>query len=119
MGLTDSNDQTGYAISNEAHSIEQIHEVMEICTEKIGEPQVQRLSETQLRERYDARVEQWQCFAERALVEGDPITFDTFVDEYRRSGELILWEPAAHSALTDSQGRPVSPSDLCPRNGAW
>lgn len=117
--LTDSNDQSGFSVSNVDHTPEQVAEVSERCRAEIGEPQTSGLSEAQLRQRYDARVDQWQCLTGHGLVAGEPITFETFVDDYRRSGEQTLWEPTAESALVDANGRPVSPSDLCPRNEAW
>lgn len=117
--LTDSNDQTGYSVSTVDHTPEQLAEVSDGCRAEIGEPQTSGLTEAQLQERYDARLEQWQCLVGHGLVAGEPVTFETFVDDYRRSGEQSLWEPTAESALVDANGQPVSPSDLCPRNEAW
>lgn len=117
--LTGSNDQTGYSVNIVDQNPEQVAEVSDQCRAEIGEPQTSGLSDAQLQERYDARVGQWQCLAGHGLVAGEPVTFETFVDDYRRSGEQSLWEPTAESALVDANGQPVSPSDLCPRIGAW
>src|SRR5699024_4709292 len=66
--LTDSNDQTGYSVSIIDHTPEQVAEISEGCRAEIGEPQTSGLTETQLQERYDARLEQWQCLVGHGLV---------------------------------------------------
>ena len=92
-------------------------EISQMCRESIGEPKIVGLSEDELRERYDARVEQWECLVDNELLSGNPITFETFVDEYERSGQTRLWEPTSEVHI-DSSGPPVNPSGLCPKD-SW
>lgn len=92
-----------------------VAEIQEICDAQVGVPAVEDLSEDVLQERYEARVEQWECLVDEGLVTGDPITYETFVDDYNRSDPPQLWEPTFSYEPDDSAG-PVSPSDLCPRD---
>lgn len=89
-------------------------EIRKTCEAQVGDPYgLEDLSEDVLRERYEARVEQWECLVDAGLVTGDPMTFETFLDDYRRSVPTTLWEPTF--AVTQVDGN-VSPSVMCPRD---
>lgn len=105
-------DSVGFAVDGTVDRTE----VEELCLEQIGRPALEDLSEEELNDRYQSRVEQWECLADNGLVVGEPITFETFVDDYRRSDPPQLWEPTFSSDTTDANGNHVSPSDLCARD---
>lgn len=84
------------------------------CAAELGEPKMRGLAETELRERYDARVSQWTCLVEGGMLTGEPITFEAFADQYARSGQKTLWEPTVTAtSLQDGRG---GPSSVCPRD---
>lgn len=91
-------------------------EIAQSCYAEVGEAKIRGLTPPELRSRYDSRVVQFACLVERGLVAGEAPSFETFSDEYERSGQQVLWEPTADARNgTDDQGRTVGPSQLCPR----
>lgn len=72
------------------------------------------LTQEDLRGRYDARVDQFACLVDEQLISGEPISFDQFVDDYERSGQVTLWEPTEGAVGRGNQG----PSDICQR-ASW
>lgn len=109
----------GFTYSNAGRTFEEIEAIDEECKAEIGVPRMQGLSQAQLRERYDARVEQWTCLVGKGLVTGDPLSFETFVDKYERSGQKVLWEPTEGAAEVAADGREIAATDECPRLGMW
>lgn len=113
----DIGDKDGFAvISSESDAYT---EADAMCTEELGEPQMKDLPEDELRVRYEARVEQWECLVDEGFAEGEPISFDVFVEDYNRSSQLRLWEPTEGLEVKTINGVPVGPTDACPRVGAW
>lgn len=119
-GLTTADDltgdKTGFMI--QAGDDEERRVIVDGCKVELGEPKMSGLSEAELRERYDARVEQHACLVDEGLVDGAPVSFETFVDDYERSGQKVLWEPTltASDAPDGSGGASV----VCPRDpGVW
>lgn len=98
-------------------SHKEVDQIVRDCSEALGRQPMTDLSDEELRRRYEARVEQHGCLIDEGLVSGgDSPSFEVFVDQYQRSGQTSLWEPASE-AVHQIDGRPVSPSDLCPRPG--
>lgn len=108
----------GYGVVPEGTTFEEREVSYDECEAEIGTPRMQNLSDTQLRERYDSRVEQWTCLVSKELVTGDPLSYETFVDKYERSGQKTLWEPTETAADVTKDGRDVAATDECPR-GTW
>lgn len=109
----------GFMVLTAGMTLEERNAIDEECKAEIGTPRMQGLSETQLRERYDARAEQWTCLVGKGLVTGDPQSYETFVDQYERSGQKALWEPTEGAAEVTKDGREVAATDECPRLGMW
>jgi len=105
----------GYLVSTEVANSEEFQAASEACGAELGEIQIEGLSDSQLRERYDARVEQFACLVENDLIEGEPISFEVFVDRYNRSGQKDFWEPTQGASSPPRQG----PTDVCPRTTSW
>lgn len=109
----------GFAVAVGDHAEGEVTRASEECRAELGEPQMSGLPEDELRTRYDARVAQWECLVENDLVSGDPISFEVFVEDYNRSGQESLWEPTESAQTIEFNGIPRSPTDVCPRVGAW
>lgn len=102
-----SGTEFGYPATEEADTAE------ELCSSTIGEPQMQGLSEEQLRERYEGRLDQWECLAAEGLLSGEPMSYETFVDEYRRSGETEMWLPFLEVNEDAGEGDFIDTSGIC------
>lgn len=85
-------------------------DILDSCSAEIGYIQVEGLSEEQLRSRYDARVAQFECLKRNGLIEGEAISFESFVDRYNRSGQQELWAPSLEADNPPDMGS----SDVCP-----
>ena len=105
----------GYLVSTEVANSKEYTDASEACSTELGEIQVEGLSENQLRQRYDARAAQFECLVENALISGEPMSFEVFVDGYNRSGQRDLWEPTQGASSLPGQG----PSEVCPRTTSW
>ena len=119
--LPPGDEEPGFLIGTEGVTAEQREEARAECRDEVGEPKMENLSEGELRERYDARLEQYECLTANGLVSGDPPTFEVFVSDYERSGQRLLWEPAAGVPLIErDDGTMQGPTQVCPRSGqAW
>lgn len=106
----------GFLVDNRGHTREELESADEKCTSQIGEPKMSNLSDSELRERYDARIIQYECLIDNGLVSGYPPSFDVFVSNYERSGEKLLWEPTEGATTTERDGKPMGPTDVCPRS---
>lgn len=105
----------GFGVDTSGLSPDEVDEAFSTCDAQVGEPKLADLSENELQERYDARVDQHACLVS-AGYQVDPVpSFDTFVDEYERSGQQEMWEPAA---LPNPQPGD-NPTVDCPRVGQW
>lgn len=109
----------GFAYAVGSVSPEELERIRTLCDEEIGEPQISGLSDDELQLRYDGRVEQWECLVENEFTTGEPISFETFVEDYRRSGEQRLWEPTEGLEVRTVNGAPLGPTDACPRTKVW
>ena len=119
QGLRTIDDQmgeaVGFGVDTSGLSMDEVNAAFNTCDEQVGEPKLADLSESELQERYAARVEQHDCLVS-AGYQVDPVpSFDTFVDEYERSGQRNMWEPAA---LPNPQPGD-NPTVDCPRVGQW
>lgn len=107
-------DPLGYGYSKAGRDPAEVAEIRDRCDAEVGVPKMAGLSEDELRERYDARVEQDVCLREHGYTVVDRPSFDRFVDDYERSGQQLLWEPAA---LPDPKPGD-NPTIDCPR-ASW
>lgn len=108
-----SGDPTGFTVDTSTMAYEEYERVREECLAEVGQPPMSNLSEDELQQRYDARVEQWDCLVAAGLQSGSAVSFETFVSDYERSGQLRFWEPL--EGADASEGEPVA---SCPRD-AW
>lgn len=90
-------------------------EVARECYEQVGEPKISGLDDGELRTRYEDRVDQFHCLVKHGLMEGEPMSFERFVEDYRRSGETELWSPDLEAASVEVHTVGPGPTDLCPR----
>lgn len=109
--------KTVYLSDNTGMDADAAMAVQEECYAQIGLPKMAGLSDVELRDRYQARVDEWECLADNGLVSGDAPAFDVFVDKYQRTGQKELWEPTFEVAPEVVAGMAVGPSDLCPKSG--
>lgn len=109
----------GFAYAVGSVSPDELERIKKLCDEEIGEPQISGLSDGELQSRYDGRVEQWECLVENEFTTGEPISFESFVEDYRRSGEQRLWEPTEGLEVRTINGAPLGPTDACPRTKVW
>jgi hypothetical protein len=113
-------DGVGFTYELKGVDSEQLGAAIEQCAAQLGEPKMADLSDAELRVRYEARVEQFQCLTENGLTDGEPPSFEVFVERYNRSGQKELWEPTAGAATLTRSGVPLGPTDVCPRSGeSW
>lgn len=105
-------------IDNTGRTDEEVIEAQQACYDQVGRIQMQGLSEEQLRERYDGRVEQFECLVENGMLEGDPKSFEVFVEDWERSGQERLWSPALDVPMELAQQGRQGPSQLCPIGGS-
>lgn len=105
-------DPLGYGYSTKGRDPADLAEIRDRCDAEVGVPKMADLTEAELRHRYEARVEQNRCLVEHGYEVHQTPTFDRFVDDYDRSGQKLMWEPAA---LPDP--RPGdNPTLDCPRS---
>lgn len=84
------------------------------CRAEIGEAPMTGLSTDELQRRYSARVSQFDCMVDLGVVDGEPISFEKFVDDYNRSGQKLLWAPGEGISVTLEDGTRKGSTDLCP-----
>lgn len=109
-----------YGVGLAGRTHEELDAAHDACKAAVGQVQVTGLSEAQLQERYDSRAEQFECLVEAGWLEGEPKSFEVFVEEYERSGQQELWIPARDvdiEMLVATEAR-LGPSQLCPLGGA-
>lgn len=113
-------DPSGFMVSNEGVTEERRTEVTTKCRSEVGEPQIEGLSNEELRRRYDARLTQFECTVANGFTSGLPMSFETFVDEYNRSGQKKLWAPGEVTSTVERGGIQYGAGDLCPPDpGTW
>lgn len=117
--LPPNSPKDGFAITSESMADENFERIMADCREEIGSPRMAGLSQDELQIRYDARVTQWECLVAEDFTAGEPISFDSFVEDYNRSGQIYLWEPTENLEPKIVNGVPQGPTDICPRVAAW
>lgn len=108
-------DEKGFGVDMSGLSAAEVEEAFDSCEQQVGIPKMVDLSQSELQERYDARVEQHSCLVREGYQVDPAPSFDTFVDEYQRSGQQSMWEPAA---LPNPQPGD-NPTTDCPRVGQW
>ncbi|MBX3104409.1 MAG: hypothetical protein KF867_05475 [Cryobacterium sp.] len=106
----------GFGVSIEGHTDEELDTANKRCRAELGEPKMQDLSDSELRERYETRLQQFECLLDNGMIEGDPPTFETFVSDYNRSGQKELWQPALHATSIERDGVMYGASDICPES---
>lgn len=116
--VTLESDGVTLGVDNTGRTDEELIEAQQACNEQIGQVQVQGLSETQLRERYEGRIEQFECLVENGLLEGEPKSFEVFVEDWERSGQERLWSPALDVPMELAQQGRLGPSQLCQVGGS-
>lgn len=110
-------DGLGYDTDLGGRSVEELQSAQSSCMGEVGQVQTQRLSKEQLKERHEARVKQFECLVENGMLEGEPKSFEVFVEDWERSGQKEFWSPARDVPLeVAAQGR-LGPSQLCPFDG--
>lgn len=108
--------EAGFLLSTQGSTREEREVASASCRQEIGEPRVGGLTTSELRARYDSRFDQFTCLQSAGLVDGEPPTFEVFVDDYERSGQLRLWEPTDGARTVEQNGEVRGPTDVCPRD---
>lgn len=67
---------------------------MNACRDAIGAEPMADLSTEQLRSRYEWRRAQYDCLVDHGFATGAPLSFQSFVDRYERTGRAY-WDPIA------------------------
>lgn len=101
-------------IGMEGHSDDQVQEAMETCKKGIGEPNA-NLTRTDLQDRYDWRLDQFNCLVKAGYVTGSPKSFESFVADYQRTG-FAEWDPLV---LVGDDDRTNEALHACPRADSW
>lgn len=84
--------------------------------DEFGHPQIEGLTDSQLQQRYEGRIEQFNCLVEKGALDGEPTSFEVFIEEDRRSGDRSLWSPARDVDM--GIAAQMCPSDECPLGGS-
>lgn len=105
----------GFAIDMRSHTFDEVSAATQECDAQLGAPKMANLTEQELKARYDSRIAQWNCLLAHKLVQGSPPTYAAFVDSYNRKGQKELWEPTDGASTIAANGKPVGPSNVCPR----
>lgn len=112
---TPDGDPLGFGFAHGGRSDEELEALSEACEAEVGVPKMAGLTEQELRDRYAARLEQYECIVAAGYSPASPPSFDRFVDDYERSGQAELWEPAALPTAPAF----ANPAGDCPRTSQW
>lgn len=104
-------DQGGISIDLGGRTSDEYYEDQAECSDEIGSPPMSSLSESELRDRYEWRVEQYECLVENDLAAEERMSFETFVDGYGRTGRAT-WDPIA--PLVEDPEAVDQANTLCP-----
>jgi len=110
-------DDGGYGVALNGASDDEYFADQRECRDEVGAEPMADLSQEELRSRYDWRREQYECLIDNGFDVGDPMSYETFVDNYQRTGRAH-WDPI--SMLADNGQAVQNATELCPySNDEW
>ncbi len=87
-----------------------LNDAIQSCIASLGQFDDAPASEEEVRARYDAFMDQYNCLIAAGFGPTDPPSFASYLDEFQTSGTL-MWDPV--SGLSDEQY--VAATKACPR----